>query len=164
MIEERSDDITGWNAPMNSTPKGVAAGLAPAHGVQPSRRFSGDVASLNHRLSCNTFGIQTFAPPTRVVPKRLRPNEKSRPVSRTAFSKMRGLAVGNRRHNQVGCSPVAMTTLPVRTVSMIWNFESIVTAASISLELPVIRAIIDVGVRSTVLPSKCSMICSAWVR
>ena len=36
---------------IDPTPKGVAAGLAPAHGVRTRLGgFSGDVASLNHRL------------------------------------------------------------------------------------------------------------------
>jgi hypothetical protein len=36
---------------IDPTPKGVAAGLVPAYEVRTSLgRFSGDVASLNHRL------------------------------------------------------------------------------------------------------------------
>jgi hypothetical protein len=64
----------------------------------------------------------------------------------------------------VGCSPRAMTTLPVRTVSMMLNCENMVTAASTFGLSPVIMTIIEVGVRSTVLPPKCSAIWSAIER
>ena len=60
--------------------------------------------------------------------------------------------------NQVGCSPRAITTLPVRTVSMMLNCENMVIAASIFGLSPLIMTIIEVGVRSTVLPVKCSVI------
>lgn len=61
------------------------------------------------------------------------------------------------QRDQVGCSPRAITILPVRTVSMISNCENMLMAASIFEEFPEMRAIIEVGVRSTVLPPKCSM-------
>ena len=55
---------------------------------------------------------------------------------------------------QVGCSPRAMTTLPVRTVSMISNLPSMRTAASTLSEAPWTMAISELLVRSTVLPPK----------
>ncbi len=65
-------------------------------------------------------------------------------------------AAGARR--QVACSPRAITTLPVRTVSMMLNCENMVIAASIFRLSPLSMTIIEVGVRSTVLPEKCSAI------
>ena len=51
---------TGWSAPMDPTPKGVAAGLAYLRRAILMRADSGDVASLNRRLlCCNAFGIKT---------------------------------------------------------------------------------------------------------
>lgn len=55
---------------------------------------------------------------------------------------------------QVACSPRAITTLPVRTVSMISNLPNMRTAASTLSEAPWIMAISEVSVRSTVLPPK----------
>ena len=46
MVEERSDDYHRREAHTDPTPKGVAAELAPAHGVRTSLgRFSGDVVA-----------------------------------------------------------------------------------------------------------------------
>ncbi len=64
----------------------------------------------------------------------------------------------------MGASPLAMTTFPVRTASMISNAESMLMAASIFAGSPVMMAVMATGVRSTDLPPKWSMIWSASVR